>query len=131
MIWRTWALLSASSAPSEYDTRAVGFVEPDETRPRYCAGSASSWSSRRPRASLVAVPSEGIRPPRTSLEIVEWSTPEWWASWRWDIFLPLSSARSHSANARPFWVVMMQLGAPWSRSRLGSEPQPYSGQEND
>ena len=41
-------------------------------RARSSAGvSVSSRSSRRPRASLVAVPSEGVRSPRTRREIVE------------------------------------------------------------
>ena len=45
----------------------------------------------------------------TSREIVEWSTPDCCASWRCDIFLALSCARSHSLNARPFSVVMTAL----------------------
>src|SRR3989441_1094299 len=101
MIWRTCGSLSDSSARSAYSTRAVGFVAPAETRPRYCGVSASSRSSRRPRASFVAVPREGIRSPRMRREIVEWSTPDCWASCRWDIFLALSWARSHSLNPRP------------------------------
>ena len=75
---------------------------------------------RRRRAARAArgrassrCPSDGIRSPRISREIVEWSTPDCWASWRCDIFLALSWARSHSLNARPFWVVMTSLGAPW------------------
>ena len=60
MTWRTCASPSASSARSAYSTRAVGFmVALPETRPRYCGASASSRISRRPRASLVAVPSDG------------------------------------------------------------------------
>src|SRR5438552_3339325 len=117
MIWRTCGSLSDSSARSAYSTRAVGFVAPAETRPRYCGVSASSRSSRRPRASFVAVPREGIRSPRMRREIVEWSTPDCWASCRWDIFLALSWARSHSLNARPFCVVIVPMGAPWTRSR--------------
>ena len=112
MIWRTCGSVSRSSARSAYSTRAVGFIDPDATSPRYCGVSASSRSSRRPRASFVAVPSDGIRSPRMSREIVEWSTPDCWASWRCDIFLALSWARSHSLNARPFWVVMSEVGAP-------------------
>ena len=107
MIWRTCGSLRSSSARSAYSTRAVGFVLPAATRPRYCGVSASSRSSRRPRASLVAVPRDGIRSPRISREIVEWSTPDCWASCRCDIFLALSCARSHSLNARPFWVVIV------------------------
>src|SRR2546423_1537980 len=107
MIWRTCGSLSSSSARSAYSTRAVGLVAPAETRPRYWGVSASSRSSRRPRASLVAVPSDGIRSPRIRREIVEWSTPDCWASWRCDIFLALSCARSHSLNARPFWLVIV------------------------
>ena len=91
MIWRTCPSLSTSSARSAYSTRAVGFAgAPDDMRPRYCGVSASSCSSRRPRASLVAVPRDGIRSPRINREIVEWSTPDCWASCRWDIFLALS-----------------------------------------
>ena len=59
---------------------------------------------------MVAVPSEGIRSPRISREMVEWSTPDCCASWRCDIFLALSCARSHSLNARPFSVVIARLG---------------------
>ena len=44
---------------------------PGGDEPRYCGVSASSRSSRRPRASLVAVPRDGIRSPRISREIVE------------------------------------------------------------
>ena len=121
MIWRTWGSLSHSSARSAYSTRVVGFVAPAETRRRYCGVSASSRSSRRPRASLVAVPREGIRSPRISREIVEWSTPDCCASWRWDIFLALSWARSHSLNARPFWEVIVESGTP------GGEKPPNSG----
>src|SRR6266536_1105208 len=106
MIWRTWASDSRSSARSEYSTRAVGLVLADPTTPRYWVVSASSRSSRRPRASFVAVPSEGIRSPRISREIVEWSTPDCWASWRCDIFLALSCVLSHSLKARPFCVVI-------------------------
>src|SRR4029079_14508387 len=106
MTWRTWASLRASSARSEYSTRAVGFWTPPPIRPRYCGPSSFSPSSRRPRASLVAVPSEGMRSPRTRREMVEWSTPDCWASCRCDIFLALSCARSHSLKARPLVRVM-------------------------
>ena len=108
MIWRTCGSVRRSSARRAYSTRAVGFIEPAATSPRYCGVSASSRSSRSPRASLVAVPSDGIRSPRISREIVEWSTPDCWASCRCDIFLALSWARSHSLNARPFWVVISE-----------------------
>src|SRR3989440_3377676 len=107
MIWRTCGSLNSSSARSAYSTRAVGLVAPAATRPRYWGVSASSRSSRSPRASLVAVPSDGMRSPRVRREIVEWSTPDCWASWRCDIFLALSCARSHSLNARPFWLVIV------------------------
>ena len=110
MIWRTCGSERASSARSAYSTRAVGFCGPTDTTPRAVGVSASSRISRRPRASLVAVPSEGMRSPRISREIVEWSTPDCWASWRCDIFLALSCARSHSLNARPLSVVMLALG---------------------
>ena len=109
MIWRTWGSDSASSARSAYSTRAVGFCGPTDTTPSAADASASSRISRRPRASLVAVPRDGIRSPRMSREIVEWSTPDCWASWRCDIFLALSWARSHSLNARPFSVVIVAL----------------------
>ena len=70
MTWRTCASLRYSSARSEYSTRAVGFVAVEATRPKYCGVSASSWISRRPRASFVAGPSEGVRSPRVSRERV-------------------------------------------------------------
>ena len=110
MIWRTCGSVSASSARSAYSTRAVGFCGPTDTTPRAALVSESSRISRSPRASLVAVPSDGMRSPRIRREIVEWSTPDCWASWRCDIFLALSWARSHSLNARPFSVVMLALG---------------------
>jgi len=109
MTWRTWASPSASSARSAYSTRAVGFWTPPPMRPRYCGPSSFSPSSRRPRASLVAVPSDGMRSPRTSREIVEWSTPDCCASWRCDIFLAFSWARSHSLKARPLERVMARI----------------------
>src|SRR6185295_7689691 len=109
MTWRTWASLRASSARSEYSTRAVGFCTPPPIRPRYCGPSSFSPSSRRPRASFVAVPSDGMRSPRTRREIVEWSTPDCWASCRCDIFLALSCARSHSLKARPLVRVMPRI----------------------
>ena len=71
MIWRTCGSPRTSSARSAYSTRAVGFDEPDDIRPRYCGVSASSRSSRSPRASFVAVPSDGMRSPRIRREIVE------------------------------------------------------------
>ncbi len=71
MIWRTCGSDRSSSARSAYSTRAVGFVGPDATMPRYWGVSASSRSSRRPRASFVAVPRDGMRSPRMSREIVE------------------------------------------------------------
>ena len=110
MICRTCGSESASSARSAYSTRAVGFCGPTDTTPSAVGVSESSRISRSPRASLVAVPREGIRSPRISREIVEWSTPDCCASWRCDIFLALSCARSHSLNARPFSVVMLALG---------------------
>src|ERR1035441_8518959 len=121
MIWRTWGSLRTSSARRAYSTRAVRLAAPDDIRPRYCGVSASSRSSRRPRASFVAVPSDGIRSPRISREIVEWSTPDCPASWRWDIFLALSCARSHSLKARPFVVV---ISARWTLrwATIGSLP---------
>ena len=128
MTWRTCASPRASSARRAYSTRAVGFmVVPPETRPRYCGASASSRISRRPRASLVAVPRDGVRSPRTSREIVEWSTPDACASWRCDIFLALSWARSHSLKGRPVCVVMSALSAPWSRGRCRVEVTIGSG----
>src|SRR5664279_3593168 len=121
MIWRTCGSLRTSSERRAYSTRAVGFDAPDDIRPRYCGVSASSRSSRRPRASFVAVPSDGMRSPRISREIVEWSTPDCWASWRWDIFLALSWARSHSLKARPFWVVIsVRWALRWAT--IGSLP---------
>ena len=106
MTWRTCASLSDSSARSAYSTRAVGFWTPPPIRPRYCGPSSFSPSSRSPRASFVAVPSDGMRSPRTSREIVEWSTPDCWASCRCDIFLAFNWARSHSLKARPLVRVM-------------------------
>ncbi len=47
-----------------------------------------------------------------SLEIVEWSTPDCCANWRWDIFLALSWALSHSLNARSLCPVIRQPGSP-------------------
>src|SRR5450759_5157123 len=121
MTWRTCGSDRNSSARKAYSMRAVGFAAPEATAPRYCGASASSRISRSPRASLVAVPSDGIRSPRISREIVEWSTPDCWASWRWDIFLTLSCARSHSLNARPFVVV---ISARWTLrwATIGSLP---------
>ena len=81
--------------------------------------SASSWSSRSPRASLVAVPRDGMRSPRISREIVERSTPDCCASCRCDIFLALSCARSHSLNARPFWSSFVAWALRGSRVRCG------------
>src|SRR6478736_161399 len=122
MIWRTCGSLSRSSARSAYSTLAVGFIDPEATRPRYCGVSASSRSSRRPRASLVAVPRDGIRSPRIRREMVEWSTPDCCASWRCDIFLALSWARSHSLKARPFCVVMSRWALRRDRPSFADRP---------
>src|SRR5690242_1030768 len=128
MIWRTCGSDSSSSARSAYSTRAVGLTAPAATRPRYCAVSASSRSSRRPRASLVAVPRDGMRSPRIRREIVEWSTPDCWASCRCDIFLALSWARSHSLKARPFWeVVIVSYWAPLVACAGGAAMPALSG----
>ena len=75
--------------------------------------SASSRSSRRPARQLRGRAQGRASDHRGSRrEIVEWSTPDCWASCRWDIFLALSWARSHSLKARPFWCVIRCLGAP-------------------
>ena len=90
---------------------------------------------RRPRAARAGrgrawsrCPSDGMRSPRISREIVEWSTPDCWASCRCDIFLALSWARSHSLNARPFWVVIVVVMAlRWSHAQDGAAMPALSG----
>src|SRR5207342_1019773 len=45
------------------------------------------------------------------------------ASCRWDIFFALSWVRSHSLNARPFWVVMLRGRSVIEPAAVAAMPQ--------
>ena len=128
MIWRTCGSDSISSARSAYSTRAVGLTRRRRRQAEILGGVRVLAELAEALASFVAVPSDGIRSPRISREIVEWSTPDCCASWRCDIFFALSWARSHSLNARPFWVVVI-VGclAPWLPRAEGAAMPALSG----
>ena len=73
------------------------------------------------------MPSDGIRSPLISRLIVQWSTPDWSANWRWLIFFSFSCARSHELKERGVCSVipdLCDLHAPTLGRTGGARRQP-------